>query len=247
MNYPDYLSRVLRIVAPLFSALLFLGHPLAAGETEGELHPRFDAEVRQVLSLARAGEWSQAQELADALQQQSPDDPRLQRLSNWVQRERTRRADRHFERELDALEERDPRYSPTLREFLFPREPRRLPLPADLREALEREEERRLIPESYGQVEARRPGPDPSDALRGKLEQRIDVELEDATVREALAALRSATGINLAIAGDFPALHTPVSLHLEQVEAISVLEYLARNFDIRFILRDEMIWVLGPP
>ncbi|MDA3960423.1 MAG: hypothetical protein PF961_06510 [Planctomycetota bacterium] len=82
------------------------------------------------------------------------------------------------------------------------------------------------------------------EALQNKLAGRIDVSFDDVEVAQAFEMIASQAGINLVIDPELrAAAATPVTLHATGMSVESALNWLARQADTQWVLRNEALWV----
>jgi hypothetical protein len=97
----------------------------------------YDAQIREILSLARAGSWVEAKTKAIELKNLSPNDPAVDRVHTWTLTEGQRRRDRALETEFRQIEAKDSRFANEVSDVLLDPDSRSLDLPRSLRRALD--------------------------------------------------------------------------------------------------------------
>lgn len=112
----------------------------------------FEQPIREILALARAGKWIEAEAKAAELKRDAPHDPAVERLHAWVETEGQRRRDRALETEFRQIEAQDSRFANKLTDVLLDPDARSLDLPRSLRGALDDVEKASNIPEPYGRT-----------------------------------------------------------------------------------------------
>ena len=101
----------------VLSLILFTGchHPAAppakpastGAPPKVKFNPTYDAEIKEVMDLARKERWEEAQAKADALFQKAPQNAMVQRIHSWVAEARQKRREQALEdkiREIEASE-----------------------------------------------------------------------------------------------------------------------------------------------
>ncbi len=215
---------------------------------EQRVSERYDDEIKEILRLARRNEWDEASIQASALYALDPDDPEIERIHNWVEKESQRRGQKALEEELRDIEAQDSRFSPTVRSILFDRRSRGLSLPTDLRNAIDELERAPLVPPSFNRV-IERQGPlyDFERAPRRMeevLNRKVSIQLDDASLEEIIFTLGRAENINFVADRTLPAFEQTISVQMEEVKLSEFLEYVSRNFDLHFQVGTNLVWIV---
>jgi type IV pilus assembly protein PilQ len=209
---------------------------------------KHEVEISEILNLARAGEWEEADLQASALYAMDPLDPRVARIRDWVSVEMARRREKELEDQLALIAAQDSRFNPTLGSTLLENRKRGLPMRSDVREATQNLANQPLVPESYGKV-IRRAGPMYGlDNVRGPmaelLDQRITLQVDNVTLESIIFDLGPAQRVNFVADRSIPAFQDTLSVNMENVRLAEFFRYVARNMDVSFQIGDDLIWIL---
>ncbi|TVR55044.1 MAG: type II secretion system protein GspD [Puniceicoccaceae bacterium] len=208
----------------------------------------YEEELRQVLNLARAGDWDEAITQAGSLYVLEPQDPTIQRVYNWVLSESERRQEKALEAEIRDIEARDSRFNPTLGSIFFDPRSRGLPLSNRLRNVLDEIDRTPLIPDSYGRVIEQQGRLHDWRERRGRmeeiLEQPVTVQLDDVTLESIIFNIGRSEGINFVADRAMPAFQQRLSINLQDVPMREFLDYVSRNMNVYFQIGDNLVWVV---
>lgn len=212
------------------------------------LRGKYQDEIREILNLARANKWEEADIQSAGLYALDPDDPRVSRIRKWVTREIQRRSDQELEAELAAISAQDSRFNPTLRSTFLEHNKRGLRLPSDLRETMQELEREQLVPDSFGKV-IEKSGPMVGlDKTRGKmaeiLNQRVTMKADNVTLESIIFDLGEAQKVNFVADRSIPAFNETLSVNMEDVRLGDFLRYISRNLEVTFQTGEDLIWVV---
>ncbi len=102
------------------------------------------------------------------------------------------------------------------------------------------------LPNRYGVQRLSEPLPEDrlsiDSPLREKLNQRLTLQLQGATLASIIETLSGELGINL-IADHEIAAEKRITIEVEDISLRELLRYIARNLGVNFHLGDEVIWV----
>lgn len=209
---------------------------------------KYEEEIREILLLARSNQWEEAEVQAAGLRAVDPDDARVGRVHNWVEREAQRRREKALEAEIASISAKDTRFSPTIGSTLFENRKRGLPLSSDLRETLEDVDRPPLIPDSYGKVIEEAGPMYPLEEKKGGmaeiLEKQVTIQLDEVTIESIIFNIGQAQGINFVADRDIPAFNEKLSVNMKDVRLSEFLTYVSRNFNVSFQVGQDLIWVV---
>lgn len=208
----------------------------------------YDAPIREVLSLARAGEWVEAETKAAELKRSAPDDPAVDRVYNWVRSEGQRRRDRALETEFRQIEASDSRFANEPSDILKS-DPRGLDLPRSLRTALEDVAKASDIPSPYGQtIERSAPlvGIDEpqTSAAEAALEQKMTLQADDLSLENIIFTVGKNTGLNFVADRSLPQFQRKLSVNLRDVPVRQFLDHVARQMGLHFEIGENLVWIV---
>jgi len=247
----------------VLSLILFTGchHPAAppakpastGAPPKVKFNPTYDAEIKEVMDLARKERWEEAQAKADALFQKAPQNAMVQRIHSWVAEARQKRREQALEDKIREIEASDSVFNPTLPGLFREQKDRGLPATKDVRDAVQRIENSPYIPESYGKTVHR---PEPLfdlESTKGRmskvLDKEVSIHLDNVPLETILMTLSQTTGVNIVADKSLPALKQLLTVNvggqtnLNNVKLGEFLRYVARNYDLQFQVGDELVWV----
>ncbi len=218
-------------------------------EEMADFHGVYEQEIREILLLARANQWEEAETQAGGLHALDPDDIRVERVYKWVMSEAKRRRDSAMEAEIASITAQDSRFNPTFRNtFVEPRR-RGLSLPSDVRQTVESEERARLIPDSYGRVITEQGPMFDLEKSRGPmvelLNQRVTVQVDQLNLERIIFDLGREQGINFVADRSIPAFQESLSVNMVNARLSEFLSYVSRNLDVHFQIGEDLIWILS--
>lgn len=214
-----------------------------------DLSGRYQEELREILLLARSGDWEEASVQAEGLYAMDPDDLRVRRVHDWIQVERKRREERAIEAELADIAAQDSRFSPTLHSTFLETRKRGLPISTEMREDLSRLEQQEVIPDSFGNV-VREKGPlvgideVPRGRMARVLDKEVTIQLDDVSLESIIFNLGEAQGINFIADRSIPAFQEKLSVNMREVRLREFLRYVTRNLGVHFQVGEDLIWVV---
>lgn len=240
--------RLAAAVALVFSSCQHRGGPPPPVPEMQEIRGKHEGEIREILLLARSNQWEEAEIHASGLIAADPEDARVQRVHEWVFAEAKRRREKALEAEIASISAQDSRFTPTVANTLFEHRKRGLPLPTDLREAIDDIQHADLIPESYGNVieESGRlfSLEQPTGRMAEVLEQEVTIQLNDVTLESIIFNMGEAQGINFVADRSIPAFKETLSVNMQKVRLREFLDYVSRNLNVSFQVGQDLIWIM---
>ena len=228
--------------------------PTARNSDKAEPEPppvsaHFDQPMREILDLARAGKWNEAEMRVISLKNGAPQDPSVDRLYTWVITEAQRRRDRALETEIKQIENRDSRFANELSDVLLDPDSRSLDLPRSLRGALDDVEKAANIPAPYGRtiersapmVGLREEEPAPMEEV---LRRRMTLQVDDVTLESIIFTVGKNTGINFVADRSLPQFQRKLSVNLRDVPVAQFLAFVARQMELHFEIGENLVWVV---
>jgi type IV pilus assembly protein PilQ len=209
---------------------------------------KYEEEIREILILARSNEWDEAEVHASGLYALDPDDPRVTRVYNWVVAEATRRRENALEAEIASITAQESRFTPTIANTFFEHRKRGLPLPSDVREAIEQVGRDNLIPDSYGKVIEETGRMFDLNHRRGRmaeiLDQEVTIQLDNVTLESIIFNIGQAQGVNFIADRSIPAFKETLSVNMQGVQLREFLTYVSRNLKVTFQMGQDLIWIM---
>ena len=209
----------------------------------------FEQPIREILALARAGKWIEAEAKATELKREAPHDPAVDRLHAWVVTEGQRRRDRALETEFRQIESQDSRFSNKLTDVLLDPDARSLDLPRSLRGALDDVEKASNIPEPYGRT-IERTAPmvglteQPPGLMEESLKKPMTLQVDDVTLESIIFTVGKNTGINFVADRSLPQFQRKLSVNLRDVPVSQFLDFVSRQMDLHFEVGDNLVWIV---
>src|SRR5258706_7292841 len=113
---------------------------------------KYDAEIKQILSLGREGRWEDARTNAEALYARDPKNPIIDRVHSWVGQQTQQRRQQALEDKIRDIDAKHSVFNPTVQSLITEKKDRGLPARKDVRDAVDRIENTPYIPETYGKT-----------------------------------------------------------------------------------------------
>lgn len=210
---------------------------------------QFEQPIREILALARAGSWLEAEAKANELKTLAPADPAVLRIHGWVATEGQRRRDRALESEFRQIEARDSRFANKLSDVLLDPDARSLDLPRSLRGALDDVEKASNIPEPYGRViEQTAPmvglAEGPAGAMEASLKRPMTLQVDDVTLESIIFSVGKNIGINFVADRSLPQFQRKLSVNLRDVPVAQFLDFVSRQMDLHFEVGENLVWIV---
>jgi type IV pilus assembly protein PilQ len=251
------LNLFLKVTVVLVFALSFAGcrstkrdtpPPPDAPTQKIKYNAKYDAEIKEIFTLARVDDWETAEQRATELLKQDPTNPSLERVYSWVIKESQGRRAKALEDEIRHINTRDSVFNPTPKSLLTERKNRGLPPRKDLRDAVEQIEATPYVPDTYGRTIQKKGPLYDFDTARGRmpevLDKEISIHLDDVTLEHIIFTIGQAHGINFVADKSIPAFQQKLSVNMQKVRFGEFLNYVSRNLDIQFQVGDDLIWVV---
>ena len=234
---------------PVSAAAAAVPPPTTSDVTPPPISANFEQPIREILALARAGSWIEAEARAAELKRSAPYDPAVDRLNTWVQVEGQRRRDRALELELRQIEAQDSRFANKLTDVLLDADARSLDLPRSLRGALDDVEKASNIPEPYGRV-LEREAPQvglterPPGQMEEVLKKPMTLQVDDVTLESIIFTVGKNTGINFVADRSLPQFQRKLSVNMRDVPVSQFLDFVSRQMDLHFEIGDNLVWIV---
>ncbi len=208
----------------------------------------YDKELDSIFNLSEKGKWEEAEAEISLLLQQHPEDPVLQRISEWVTTQKTLLRQQAVEDRIRSVNARQTGMNPTLKELWNESKDRGLSPRKDLRDALEMIEATPYVPETFGKQVTKKGFLFDAQSEKGRmfelLKIKVSLEVENLSIQQILFDLGKKEGINFVADQDMKPLQQKLTLKLDNVPLNELLEYIARNTGIKFQVGEELIWVI---
>ncbi len=225
--------------------------PTAAEYTPPKVlyNPLYDPQIKEIFALAKKSEWEEAQYKADKLAKEATNDVAIQRLADWVAKQRQVQREQNLEDEIRNIDAQNNKaFNPTIGSLLTEKKDRGLPARKDIRDAVQKIENSRYIPESYGKTNYAKGPLFEFESAKGRMAQVLDKEvtihLDNVTMEALLQHLTQSSGVNFVADKSLPALKQVLQVNLDKVKLGEFLRYLGRNYELQFQIGPELVWVV---
>jgi type IV pilus assembly protein PilQ len=213
-----------------------------------EYSRKYDAEIKEIMDLAKKGRWEEAQAKASALHELAPKSTVVERVYTWVVQTGQQRREQALENEIRDIESKNSAFSPTLKSLATESKDRGLPARKDIRDTVDQIEKAPWIPESYGKT-IREKGPlFDYESTKGRMfktiETNVTVHLDNVPLESLLLTLSTNTGVNIVADKSLSALTNKLNVHLDKVKLGDFFHYVGRNYSLQFQVGDELVWVV---
>lgn len=206
-----------------------------------------DAEIKQIMTLARDNRWEEAEVKADALFNNDPLNPVVTRIKTWVHAQTQQRRQQELEEEIRDIDAKHSVFNPTVRSLLSEKKDRGLPARKDIRDTVNRIESAPYIPDSYGKLVHEKGPLFDFESTKGRmfrvLETNVTIHLDNVPLETILVNLSQTAGVNIIADKSLAALKQMLSVNLEKVKLGEFLRYVQRNYELQFQVGDELVWV----
>ncbi len=208
----------------------------------------YDAEIKEIMDLAGKGRWEEAQAKATALHEMAPKNPVVERVYNWVVQTGLKRREQALENQIREIDAKNSTFNPTIKSLLKENKDRGLAAHKDIRDAVDRIENKPWIPETYDKT-VREQGPlfefeSEKGHMVKVLEKEVTIHLDNVPLETMLINLSQTAGVNIVADKSLPALKQMLSVNLDKVKLGEFLRYVARNYELQFQVGDELVWVV---
>lgn len=209
---------------------------------------RHDAELEEILDLARKGNWTEAERKAASLYEIDPQDSAVQRVYSWVTKQAESRQAQALEGRIREIDADNSAFSPTVPDLLLEDKNRGLSPRKDIRDAIDQIESTPYVPPSYGQTNYQRSPMFDLESQQGRmakiLDREISAHLDNVSLEAIIFNLGQTNGINFVADKSLPAFKQTLSVNLNKVRLREFLRYVARNLDLQFQVGDDLIWII---
>lgn len=224
----------------------------AAERTETPPPPvslRHEKEIREILTLARAGSWAEAETRATELLEKAPDDAAVERVHTWTFAESRRRRDRALETELRKIETKDSRFANEVGDVLLDPDSRHLDLPRSLRRALSDVEKAAEVPGQYGAtIERSAPMVGLAERAPAQMDEALrrtmTLQVDDLALETIIFTVGKNTGVNFVADRSLPQFQRKLSVNLRDVPVSQFLDFVARQMGLHFEVGENLVWIV---
>ncbi|MBN2506500.1 MAG: type II secretion system protein GspD [Verrucomicrobia bacterium] len=211
-------------------------------------NPLYDPEIKDILALAGKAEWEEAEHKANLLAQRAPDDNAINRLKEWVGKQRQLQREKALEDRIRQIDASSSPFNPTLLDLINEKKDRGLPPRKDVRDTVGRIESTPYIPDTYGKT-VHQQGPlfdvaSTNSRMQVLLEKEVTIHLDNVTLEAVIQQVSQTAGVNFVADKSLPAFKQTLSIHLDKVRLGEFLKYLARNYELQFQIGSELMWVV---
>jgi type IV pilus assembly protein PilQ len=207
-----------------------------------------DAEIRDILALARKDRWAEAEHKASVLYESDPQDGSVQRVYSWVTKQRELRQAQNLEASIREIDANNSVFNPTIPGLLQEDKDRGLPPRKDVRDAIDLIESTPYVPSTFGRTNYLR-GPmfdfkSEQGAMEKVLDKEISVQLDNAPLETIIFEVGRDHGINFVADKALEAFKQPLSVSLEKVRLREFLNFAQRNLGVQFQVGEDLIWIV---
>lgn len=207
----------------------------------------YEEDIKWVMALAARGAWAEARERTETLLAVAPTDAGLLRVQAWLALQEQQAREKFVEDSIRQVDAGHSVFNPTLKDLLTEKKDRGLPASKDIRDTLDRIENTRLIPETYGRVRTERGPLFDLEAARGPvakvLDKEVSIHLDNVSLENIIVNLSQTSGINIVADKSLPVLQQKLTVNLEKVRLEEFFRYVARNYEVQFQVGPELVWV----
>ena len=207
-----------------------------------------DDAVKEILKLANAGRWEDAEARTKALIAKDPQDAAAQRLLGWVQKQREIQRNKALEDRIREIDAKHSVFNPTVKDLLTESKDRGLPPRKDVRDMVDQIEATPYIPPSFGKTNHLEGIEFDNEAQQGAmakiLEKPVSLHLDNTSLKDIIFNIGQTEGINFVADQSLAAFQQKLSINMERVTLWELLRYIARNLDVQFQVGDELVWIV---
>jgi type IV pilus assembly protein PilQ len=207
-----------------------------------------DADFRRIFALAQNRRWEEAEREASTLYEKDPEDTSVQRVLNWVTKQRQLRREQALEDKIREIDAQNSVFNPTIPGLLKEKKDRGLPPRKDVRDALQQIESTPYIPESYGKTTYQKGALFDLETKEGRmtkvLEKEVSVHLDNVTLEAIIFNIGQAEGINFVADKSLAAFKQTLSVNMDKVKLSEFLNYVSRNLDVQFQVGSDLVWIV---
>jgi type IV pilus assembly protein PilQ len=220
-----------------------------SGDSRIAYSQHYDQQMTDIFALASKREWEKAELAASALFQSDPNDPAVERIYNWVQKQRDLLRGQAVEDQIRRIDAKSSVFNPTVPRILGESKDRGLPPRKDLRDAVGTLEAVPYVPDSFGRTIPGVPKNfDPEEnksRMREILTREISsIHLDDVSLDTIIFKIGEAEGINFIADRSIAAFQKKLSVNMESVHLSELLTYISRNLGVHFQIGDDLIWIV---
>ena len=209
---------------------------------------RHDAEIKEIMDLAAAGKWDEAQLKASDLHEKAPKSMLAERVYTWVAQTGQQRREQALENEIRAIDAKNSVFDPTIKSLLKDTKDRGLTARKDIRDTVNQIENSRWIPDKYGKTVREQGLLFDFESTKGHmlkvLEKEVTMHLDNVPLETVIQNLSQTAGVNIVADKTLPALKQPLSVNLDKVKLAEFLRYVGRYYELQFQVGDEVVWVV---
>ena len=208
----------------------------------------YDAEIKQIMTMASQNRWEEAQARAAALYNQDPSNPILARVHSWVDQQAQGQRAQALEDKIRSIDAKNSGFNPTIKSLATEQKDRGLPPRKDIRDAIDRIENAPYIPDTYERT-VREQGPlfdfeSEKGRMSKVLEKEVSIHLDNVPLETILVNLSQSSGVNIVADKSLAPLKQVLSINLDHVKLSEFLRYVGRNYELQFQVGDELVWVV---
>jgi type IV pilus assembly protein PilQ len=208
---------------------------------------KYDADVKEIMDLARRGRWEEAEAKATALHETAPKSTLVDRVYTWVVQTSRQRREQALEDEIRVIDSKNSAFSPTIKSLLTQNKDQGLPARKDIRDAVDQIENSRWIPETYGKTVNEKVPLFDFESTKGRmfkiLDKEMTVHLDGVSLETLLVTLNTNAGVNIVADKSLTALTNRLNVNMNKVKVADFLRYVGRNYSLQFQVGDELVWV----
>jgi type IV pilus assembly protein PilQ len=208
----------------------------------------YDVEIKEILRLAGADNWEEAEIKAEALHKRDPNDASVRRAVEWVRKEKQARRDEALEHRIRAIDSSRSVFNPTLPGLLLENKNRGLPPRHDVRRAVGEIQGTPYVPDTFNRIRYEKGFlfdlETPEGRMKKVLEKQISVHLDNVSLESIIFNIGQAEGINFVADKSLPAFKQTLSVNLDKVKLAEFLRYVSRNLEVQFQVGDDLIWIV---
>ena len=223
--------------------------PVINIETKPSERSQVDKELDDIITLARANKWGEAEKQADALLTLYPDDSSVLRVQKWVKTEGPKQKEKELEGQIRDVVARDTRFNPTLGSIIKDPKIKKLPPRSDLREAIEQINATPLIPDTFNKtLQAKGTLTDFRLTPPGRMSELLDKQipnlvLNDVSLHDIILTTFAKEKVNLAVDEKMPALQRKLKINAQNVKIKEFMSYVSQIMGLQFQIGDNLIWI----
>ncbi len=209
---------------------------------------KYDAEVKAIIALASRNRWEEALESAQQLLAHDSTDPAVVRVHDWISSQTESIRSKALEDTIRKIDSRSSVFSPTIPGLLTEIPDRGLPPRKELRDAVQDIESAPYVPSSYNQfIKLNAPDFDytrQTGRMAKELNKPVSLKFEDLALKSIIFEIGKKENINFVADQSLKAFEQKIHVNFDQVRLGEFLEYISRNFDLQFMIGNDLIYVI---